>query len=263
MFIDSHAHLDDKKYQLDRDIVIQRAQTENLEFIINIGESVPSSKSSISLAETYSCIYAAVGIHPHHATEVEAVDLLAIKELAVNPKVLAIGEIGLDYYYYKEPEIQEKQRTLFIKQLEIAAELNLPVIIHNRESEKDFLNIFSKYGEGVLTGCMHCFSGDTAFAEECLALGLYISFAGQITFPKAEALRRAVKLVPLEKMLIETDCPYLAPQVKRGKRNEPAYLKYTAEEISKIKGVSMDVLARQTSRNVQELFRIRDRSGDY
>jgi TatD DNase family protein len=252
MFIDSHVHLDDKKYSHDREEVIQRAWEQDLDLIINVGESVGSSLKTIELAEKHPYIYASVGIHPHHAQEIREHDIAKIKELSQKEKVIAIGEIGLDYYYDFSP--REAQLDLFLKQLALAKDLSLPIIVHNRESDNDCLAGFQRLFSSKVKGCMHCFSGDKEFALNCLDLGLYISFAGQITFPKADNLREVVKIVPLEKMLIETDSPYLAPQIKRGKRNEPAYVQYVAEKIAEIKNVTLEEVAETTSQNTKTLF---------
>lgn len=254
VFVDSHAHLDDAKYDADRADIIGNLKSQGIDFYLNVGESVQSSQASIDLAAKYSHVYATVGIHPHHADTVTGADLAQIAKLALADKVVAVGEIGLDYYY--DTSLRENQKKIFEAQLKIAAEAKLPVVIHNRDSEKDCLAILSSLLQNNLKGVIHCFSGSLEFALSCIDMGLYISFAGQITFPKADALREVVKGVPLERMLIETDSPYLAPQAKRGKRNEPANVLFTAEKIAELKSVSVEKVAKVTRENTCELFSI-------
>lgn len=251
-FFDSHAHLDDERFSSDRDSLIAAMQAQGIDFFINVGESTKTSAASIELAKRYDFVYAAAGIHPHHADSVTEDDFAVIKEYATKKEVIAVGEIGLDYFY--DNSSRENQRIVFSKQLEIAKNVNLPVIIHNRDSEDDCLAILQEISPHNVKGVIHCFSGSLDFAISCMNLGFYISFAGQITFPKAGELREVVKDIPLDRMLIETDSPYLAPQPKRGKRNQPSYVRYTAEKIAELKGVSLEEVAAATTKNTIELF---------
>lgn len=253
-FFDSHAHLDDERFDGDRDQVIANLKSEGVNWFINVGESPRTSIASVELATKYDFIYAAVGIHPHHADTVNDSHVAEIKRYAEYDKVVAIGEIGLDYFY--DTSSRANQRIAFVKQLDVAKRLNLPVIIHNRDSEDDCLGILRSTHNENLRGVIHCFSGSLDFAVSCMEMGFYISFAGQITFPKAEALREVVKKIPLAKMMIETDSPYLAPQSKRGKRNQPDYVRYTAEKIAELKGVTLSEVAKVTAQNAANLFEI-------
>ncbi|HAA89745.1 MAG: Deoxyribonuclease YabD [Thermoanaerobacterales bacterium 50_218] len=249
--IDTHAHLTDPEYDEDRFEVIARAQDAGLEKIICVGYEITSSRRAVALAEEYECLYAAIGVHPHDAAQVTERAWDALRILAGMEKVVAIGEIGLDFYRnLSPPQVQEK---VFRKQLELACELQLPVIIHDREAHQDVLRILKEFPEapGVV---IHCFSGDLQMAEECLVRGYYISIAGPVTFPKAKKLEDVVKSFPLERLLLETDCPYLAPQPWRGKRNEPGYLPAIAEAVARIKGVSLEEVAATTTENARRFF---------
>lgn len=258
-FVDSHAHLDDKKYEDDRDLLIEQLYDAGIKYCINVGESVATSLASIDLAAKYDMIFATVGIHPHHADNVTEDDLIEIERISSAHKVVAVGEIGLDYYY--DTSSRENQKKIFQKQLDVAVKVDLPVVIHNRDSEDDCLDILQQYRDKGIRGCIHCFSGTLDFAKACMEMGFYISFAGQITFPKAEDLREVVKNIPLDKMLIETDSPYLAPQPKRGKRNEPPYVSFTAHKISELKGVDIETVAKITAENTAKLFSLSIKGG--
>jgi len=253
MIIDTHAHLDFPDYKTDRDEVIKRAEEVGVKYIINVGTSVGTSVKSIELAKKYDHIYASVGIHPNSASNVPADDWSRLEALAGESKVVAIGETGLDYY--RDRSKREDQKRLFHQHLELAEKHNLPVIIHNREASKDCLEIVRKYS-GRIKGVIHCFAGSRDDAEEFLKLGFHISFAGPITFPKAENLREALKAVPVEKLLLETDCPFLAPQQKRGKRNEPSYLQYTIPVLAELYKLSVEDIKRITSLSAINLFGI-------
>jgi TatD DNase family protein len=254
MLIDTHAHLDMREFNDDRDDVIKRAQDAGVEYIVTIGTTVESSRDAVLLAEKYDCVYAAVGIHPHEVKDVLHPAYEVLRHFAQHKKVVAYGELGLDYYYEHSPRTDQKQK--FRDMLREARELELPVIIHDRDAHEDTLRILSEEWSPDLGGVMHCFSGDAAMARTVIEMGFSISFAGPITFPKAEALREVARQVPIEQMLIETDAPYLAPQPVRGKRNEPAYVRHTAEVIAEIKGLTFDDVARITSYNAMQLFGI-------
>ncbi|MFQ5956743.1 MAG: TatD family hydrolase [Candidatus Brocadiales bacterium] len=252
MLVDTHTHLNFPDYKKDSKEVINRAVSEGVERLIEVGTDVQSSKRALDLAQEYPLIYASVGIHPHDATSSTEKDWQEIKALAQGPKVVAIGETGLDYHY--NYSTKEDQWHLFERHLELALELDLPVIIHNREATEDCLNILRKFSGRPLKGTFHCFSGSKETAKECISMGFYISFAGTVTFPNAHRLREVVKSVPVERLLLETDSPFLAPQPRRGKRNEPAYLRYVLPVFARLYGLSEDDIARITTFNALGLF---------
>ncbi len=254
MLIDTHAHLEMREFNDDRDEVIQRAREAGVEYIVTIGTTVESSRDAVMLAEKYDFIYAAIGIHPHEVKDVLHPAYEVLRHFAKHKKVVAYGEIGLDYYYEHSPRSDQKRK--FRDMLREARELDLPVIIHDRDAHEDTLRILSEEWSPELGGVMHCFSGDLAMARKVIEMGFSISIAGPVTFPKAEALREVVKRIPIEHMLVETDSPYLAPQPVRGKRNEPAHVRHTAEMIAQVKGLSFDDVARITSFNAMQLFGI-------
>ena len=252
--IDSHAHLDDRRFDEDREEVIERAGQDGVTQIINIGCDLASSKRSVELAAKYACIYATAGVHPHDAKDVPPDYLEQLRKLLQQPKTVAVGEIGLDYYYDHSP--RQVQKEVFIQQLNLAKEVQLPVVIHLRDAYGDFLEIMKKERLGPVNGVMHCYSGSLEVAEECLNMGFYISFAGPVTFKNAGKLKEVARVVPLEKMLVETDCPYLTPVPHRGKRNEPAYVKHVAEQIAELKGITIAEMSRAVYQNTKELFSI-------
>lgn len=253
MFIDTHCHLDFPEFDRDRDEVIRRAKDEGIDYIINIGSSLEGSRKSIELSGQYDYIYATVGIHPHEADSYDKEEEIALRELAGEKKVVAIGEIGLDYY--KNYSRAENQRTLFLSLLKLAKDFTLPLVMHTRNAEDDTLKILK--AELPLKAVVHCFSGEENFLKECLSLGFFISFTCNITYKNAGSLRNLVKLVPLERLLLETDAPYLSPQALRGRRNEPAYVKYLAQEVGRIKEVGLDEVARITTDNARVFFNIK------
>jgi len=255
MLIDTHCHLDFKDFDNDRDVVLRRSRENGVSIIINVGSSMSGTKRSIELAEKNDFVYAAIGIHPHEADNVREEDLEIFEGLLKMPKVIAVGEIGLDYY--KNISSNQNQKRLFARLLEKAKSSNLPLIIHNRDAHKDIIAILRDVMGDQVKGVMHCFSGDQGFLETCLAMGFFISFTCNITFKNAGRLRQIAGLVPMDRLLVETDAPFLAPQDFRGKRNEPMYVRYVAEEIAKIKGLSFEEVANITTENAQKLFRIR------
>jgi len=260
MFIDTHAHLDFPDYNPDREEVIKRTQEQGVDYIINVGATLEGSKRSLELAEKYDFIYAAIAIHPHHAGDADENILKELEELASCPKVVAIGETGLDFYRnLSEPQSQEK---LFRYCIKLARKFSLPLIIHSREAGDDTLRILEEENVEELGGVLHCYSYPVDIAEKILNMGFYISVAGQVTFPKAQGLRDVVKKIPSERMLLETDCPFLAPQKFRGKRNEPAYVRYIAGELGNIYGLSIDDIANITSQNAKRLFKISSPLGE-
>lgn len=254
--IDTHAHLDHEWFDQDRADVVRRAQEEGVGVIITIGADLPSSEAAVRLAETYPGVYAAVGIHPHDAKTANEAAYARLKELAAHPKVVAIGEIGLDYYYDYSP--RDVQRDVFIRQLALARETGLPFVVHNRDASDDVMAVLREYGQGM-PGLLHSFAGSPAMAEECVAMGYYISVGGMMTFKNADAVREAVAVVPLERILLETDAPYLAPVPLRGRRNEPAYVRHVAEFLAKERGLTPQEVARVTTANARRFFRLDQR----
>jgi len=254
MLIDSHAHLFLPNYDNDIDEVIQRAKDTGVEYMLIPATDITTSKQAIALAEKHDFIYAAVGIHPHDSKDWDESYINEIRKLANHPKVAAIGEIGLDYFYDFSPK--EKQHEAFDAQIKLAIELNKPIIIHNRESNDDIMNFARKYNDTSLSAQYHCFAGTVENARELIEMGHFISFTGNVTFKKADSIREVVKRVDTESMLIETDSPFLTPVPHRGKRNEPAYVKLVAEKIAEIHQLSVDDVSRTTAYNAFKLFGI-------
>ena len=250
MLVDTHCHLDFPEYDSDRDEVIQRAKEQGIEYIINIGSSLKGSKRSVELSQEYASIYAAVGIHPHEADTFTPGIKEEIRNLAKDKKVVAIGEIGLDYF--KQFSKKENQLPLFLAQLNLAKEFNLPLVIHTRDAQTDTLKILKEVMP--VKAVVHCFSGDNLFLKECLDLGFLVSFTCNITYKKAQALRDIVKVTPLESVLLETDAPYLAPEGFRGKRNEPAHVRLLAEVVADLKGLEIEEVERVTTENARRFF---------
>jgi TatD DNase family protein len=250
MLIDTHCHLDFPEYDQDRDEVLGRAKSQGIGYIVNIGSSVSGSQKSLELSKKYDFVYATVGLHPHEADSFNQEQEFILKNLAKNDKVVAIGEIGLDYYKnYSRPE---NQRPLFLALLGLAKDLNLPVVIHSRQAETDILRILKEVRPAKAV--FHCFSGDENFLRECLGLGFFLSFTCNVTYKKADKLRRLVAAAPLDRLMLETDAPFLPPEGLRGRRNEPVNVKLLAEEIARIKGIGLEEIARITTENATEFF---------
>lgn len=256
MLIDSHAHIQGKEYAGETGAVIERARAAGVEQIIAVGGAgdMSSNREAVALAESFENIYATVGMHPHDAKDVGADELQELKRLALHPKVIAVGETGLDYYYEHSP--RDVQRRVFAQFIRMARETDLPIVVHERDAASDGAELLRGEGERRLRGVIHCFTGSYEAARAYLDLGFYISFTGIITFKNAAALRDVVRQLPLERMLVETDSPYLTPVPHRGKRNEPAYVRFVAETIANIKGAKVEEVARITSNNTHQLFRI-------
>ncbi|MCF6459462.1 TatD family hydrolase [Clostridium sp. Cult3] len=254
MLIDSHAHLDDTRFDKDRDELIKSLKDVGVDLVINPGADLQSSIKSVSLSEQYDNIYAAVGIHPHSAKEMDESTLEVLKSFTNREKVVAIGEIGLDYYYDNSPRDIQKHR--FIEQLDLAKEVDLPVIIHSRDAAGDTFDILKSAQDGSLKGVLHCYSGSVEMALEYIKLGFYISIAGPVTFKNARIVKEVAKTVPMDRLLIETDSPYLTPEPYRGKRNEPVYVRQVAGTIAELRGISFEEVATKTSENTKKLFRI-------
>nr|WP_320050439.1 TatD family hydrolase [uncultured Desulfuromonas sp.] len=250
--VDTHAHLDGSRFAEDLEQVIQRADDQGVHSIITVGCDLDSSRASVELAQRFSGIYATVGIHPHDAATVTPDVLNELAQLATADKVVAIGEIGLDYYRNHCPH--DQQQRAFRQQIALARRCKLPVVIHDRDAHEDVLAILREEKADEVGGVLHCFSGDADMARACLDLGFYLSFTGTITYPKNDALREVLSQVPTERILVETDCPYLAAQPWRGKRNEPSYVVKTAEMVAEVKGLTYTDIARITSLNAFTLF---------
>lgn len=250
--MDSHAHLEDEKYDKDREEVIEECK-KDLTFLINVGSNILTSKQSIKLAHNYDFIYASVGIHPHDAQK-EFDKVEEIERLALQEKVVAIGEIGLDYYYNDPPK--EFQKEVFIKQIRLAKKLNLPIIIHDRDAHGDILDILKQEWTKDLRGVFHSYSGSVEMAFQAIEMNFYISLGGPVTFKNAKKPKEVVKAVPIEKLLIETDSPYLTPEPYRGKRNTPVYVKFVAEKIAELREMSYEEVCRITAENAIKLFDI-------
>lgn len=253
-FIDTHAHLFYQNFDGEVDQVIERAQAAGITHIIVPGTDLVTSKKAIELAEEYDIVYAAVGIHPHDTTELPENFIDVLEDFSKNPKVVAIGEIGLDYYYDFAPK--ENQIEAFTKQIELAIKVDLPIIVHNRESNDDIMNIIRKYKETTLRGQFHCFAGSAEDAKELTNMGHFVSFTGNITFKKANELREILKSVKTEKILLETDSPFMTPEPYRGKRNEPSNVILVAEKIAELHNESLEDIARITNYNAYKLFGI-------
>jgi TatD DNase family protein len=250
--VDTHCHLQDPKFDEDRQEVLARALAV-LDWLLVIGDCLESSLAALELAGEQ--VYAAVGVHPYHPEEIDNAGMLALRKLAEQPRVVAIGEIGLDYFRYNDAP-HDVQKQSFRDQLTLACELGLPVVIHNRDANDDVLNILDEYTRDLRGVIMHCFSGDAEFARKCVDHGYYVSFAGNVTYPKAGQLREAAAAVSLDRLLVETDSPYLAPQAVRGKRCEPAFVVHTAHTLAEMKEISPEELARKTTENAKRVFSI-------
>lgn len=251
MLIDSHAHLDNERFNEDQTQVIARCE-EKLTAVINVGCDLASSGQSIKLADTYPFIYAAVGIHPHDAKEAPENYLELLREMAEHSKVVAIGEMGLDYYYDLSP--RNIQQRFFREQLLLAKEVNKPFIIHDRDAHGDVMQILREVAPYPAGGVMHCFSASWEIAQECMKLGVYISLAGPVTFANAGKLKDIAQKVPLDRLLVETDCPYLTPVPHRGKRNEPAYVQHVVDHVASLRNMEAQELAQRAAENTIRLF---------
>lgn len=251
MIFDSHAHYDDSQFNEDRAIVLKEIQENGVVGVLNCGSDLRGMNMSIELANTYDFIYAAVGIHPEYAQLVNEELIENMRNHAKNPKVRAIGEIGLDYYWEENPP-REVQKKAFRMQMQLARELNLPVVIHDREAHQDTLEIMKEFSD--VKGVVHCFSGSVEFAKECLKLGYYIGITGVVTFKNAKVIKEVAKVVPLDKLLVETDCPYMAPTPYRGKRNQSDYIQYIIEEIAQLKGITKEEVEENTIKNGKNLL---------
>ena len=249
--VDSHCHLDDQKFDEDREQVIERARASGVERLMAIGtgNGPPDLEVAVRQADRYPFIYATIGVHPHDASKATDESFADLRRLCRHPKVLAVGEIGLDYHYDFSP--RDVQRSVFERQLALAAEAGLPIVIHTREAWEDTMSILRTNWHGG--GIMHCFTGDEQQAREALDLGFHLSFGGVLTFPKAENVRQAARITPDDRLLVETDCPYLAPVPHRGKRNEPAFVVESAKRLAEVRGGNLEEIAEITTVNFEQL----------
>lgn len=250
---DSHAHYDDESFNEDREAVIKELKENGIVGVLNCGASLEGARASLKLAETYDFFYAAIGIHPEDADCFNETVLTELKKMAKNKKVRAIGEIGLDYYYKENPP-RDVQQSVFRAQMQLAMELNLPVVIHDREAHEDTLNILKEFPK--VKGVLHCFAGSVEFARECLKLGYYIGFTGVVTFKNAKKIALVAKEVPLDRILVETDCPYMTPTPFRGERNRSDYIKYIIEKLSEIKDIPEEEIAIATINNTKKMLKL-------
>ena len=256
MLIDTHAHVNFDNYKTRLGEVFQNAKNNEVDYMILPGVEVSKWDEIIDFVEKYDNVYGAIGVHP---SELEGFDDTAIKkmsELLKHPKIKAVGEVGLDYYWEKDEIIHQKQKDIFIQQIKLANEAQKTLIIHERDAHKDAFDILKEYADPNLNIVMHCFSGSSEFMKECVKQGWYIALGGIVTFKNAQKPKEVAKEVPLEKLLVETDCPYLTPHPHRGEENEPSYVKFVAQEIANLKGLSLEQIAEATTKNALKVFNI-------
>jgi TatD DNase family protein len=254
LLIDTHAHLDDARFDGDRDAMIARAREAGVEHLVTIGCDLTTSRAAVELADRYPFVYATVGVHPHEAKQIGDSWYDDLRRLAQHKKVVAYGEIGLDYHYNHSPPKLQRER--FREQITLARDLRLPIVVHTREAQDDTITVLKEENAADVGGVFHCFSGDARLAKDALDLGFLLSFSGVITFQNATMLRDIVKTVPMDRILVETDSPYLTPAPHRGKRNEPAHVRLVAEKIAAIQGMTADQIAELTSQNARRVFKI-------
>jgi len=254
MIFETHAHYDDDRFDGDRDRLLASMPERGIERIINVGASIASTKTTLALAEKYDFVYAAVGVHPSDIGDLSEEALDWLKKQTAWEKTVAIGEIGLDYYWEKEPEVQERQRCWFKRQLELARETGLPVIIHSRDAAADTMEVMRQAHAGEIPGVIHCYSYSKELAQEFVKMGYYIGVGGVVTFKNAKKLKETVEALPLERLLLETDCPYMAPEPHRGERNDSSYLSLVSAKIAELKGVTQEEVERVTEENARKLF---------
>jgi TatD DNase family protein len=254
MLIDSHAHLDMKQFDSDRNEVIDRAVSNDVRYIISVGIDMKSSRNALNLTTHYPSIFSTAGIHPHNADNANNNDLEEIALMAQHDKIIAIGEIGLDFF--RNRSTRQNQIEIFTQQIAVAISLDLPVVIHDREAHTETVNILSSFKQNEQRGMIHCFSGGYKLAKTFIDMGYYISIPGTVTYNNASQIQDVVKRIPLNRLLLETDAPFLSPTPYRGKRNEPSYIVNTAQKIANLRGISFEEVSYQTSKNVCELFNL-------
>ena len=254
MIFDTHAHYDDDAFDEDREELIKAILESDIKRIVNVGANLKTSQNSINLANKYDLFYAAVGVHPDDCDEIDDAGIDKLREMSKDKRVVAIGEIGLDYYWHKDnPDIQKEA---FKRQIELAKELSLPIIIHSREAARDTMDILTETNAGVNSGVVHCFSYSPEIALEAIKLGFYVGVGGVVTFKNAKKLKETVERIPLEKIVLETDCPYLAPTPFRAKRNSSLYLEYVVEEIAMLKQTDPETVKEITYKNALDMYKL-------
>ena len=254
MYIDSHAHLDMKAFDEDRNLVIERAIDAGITHILIVGIDLSSSIRALQLARRYDFIFSSIGYHPHHAENLGTNTLMELGKMASESKIRAWGEIGLDFYRHLSPP--EKQMEAFEQQLDMAVDYNLPVIIHNRDADQEVFEVLRKRGNGPERGVIHCFSGTYDLAMAFIQMGFYISIPGTVTYKNAFKVQDVASRIPLDRMLLETDAPFLTPVPERGKRNEPLFVTHTAQKVARLRNIDIEEIARRTSENAKRLFRL-------
>ncbi len=254
MLVDSHAHLEMPDFKKDLKAVIQRAKDSGIEYLFTVGTEEKDWKRALEIAHSHSSVYAILGVHPHNAKEIDDQTYSLLRRLCGDERVKAYGEIGLDFFRDLSPRDVQLRR--FREQIGLAKELGLPIVVHDREAHRETLEILKSERAEMCGGIIHCFSGDDEMAKVCIDMGFYISIPGTVTFKNAEALRETVRKIPLESLLVETDAPFLTPEPFRGKRNEPGYVRYTAEKLAEIKKVSFEKVAEVTTRNALRVYRL-------
>ena len=255
MIFDTHAHYDDERFDEDRDALLRSMKEAGIGNIVNIGANMASSQRSLDLAAEYDFMYAAVGVHPSDCAELDDEKIEKLKEMSSFPKCVAIGEIGLDYYW-PEPD-HELQKKWFKRQIALAREVELPIIVHSRDAAADTVDILKSENAGELGGVVHCFSYSKEVAEECVKMGFYIGIGGVLTFKNGRKMKEVAETIPMERIILETDCPYLAPEPFRGKRNSSLYLPYVVSAMAQIKGISEEEVISITEANAREMYRLK------
>ena len=254
MIFETHAHYDDERFTEDRDQLLSAMSEKGIKRIINVGASIETTETTLALAEQYDFVYAAVGVHPSDISGLNEETFAWLSAQAKREKTVAVGEIGLDYYWDKEEEVQKKQRYWFARQLELAREASLPVIIHSRDAAADTMEVMKQQNASEIPGVIHCYSYSKEMALEFIKMGYYIGVGGVVTFKNAKKLKETVAEIPLERILLETDCPYMAPEPHRGERNDSSYLPFVVQKIAELKGVTPEQVERVTEQNARILF---------
>lgn len=254
MIFESHAHYDDERFEDDRDALLSSMPQKGIGRIINVGSSIEATRKTLELADAYPHIFAAVGVHPSDISDLNEKTFAWLKEQTKQPKTVAVGEIGLDYYWDNEPEVQKKQRIWFARQMELAREASLPVIIHSRDAAADTMEVMKTVHAKEIPGVIHCYSYSKEMALEFIKMGYYIGVGGVITFKNAKKLKETVETIPLERILLETDCPYMAPEPHRGSRNDSSYLPFVIAKIAELKNTTAEEVEQITEANARALF---------
>ena len=255
MIFETHAHYDDEQFDSGREALLASLPDCGIKRVVNVGASIASTRNSIELAEKYEFIYATVGVHPSEIEELNEERFAWLRDLTKLEKVVAVGEIGLDYYWDKEPDVQERQRYWFKRQMELARETHLPIIVHSRDAAADTLQVMKEAHAEEIPGVIHCYSYSPEIAQEFIKMGYYIGVGGVVTFKNAKKLKETVEQIPLERILLETDSPYMAPEPYRGKRNDSRYIPYIVEKIAELKQVSIEEVEEITWQNAMNLYR--------